>query len=119
MTAQESAFVRWLLEHGDARARAFLPQLDSAWVVGKCSCGCASINFSIGGATFYGKRIDGLAVGMETIVEYEWKSAEGALFGVFAFACNGLLAGLDVWSQDGQHTASELPATAQLRAYVD
>ena len=119
MTSQESAFVRWLLIHGDDRAKTFLPQTDRTRVVGRCGCGCASINFAVDGKTFYGKRIDGEVVGMETLVEYQWTTIDGKRFAVFVFACNGLLAGLDLWSMDGQGIATELPATSVLRAFVE
>ena len=108
LTETESNFIRWLLEHGDERARSFLPQLDDAWVTERCSCGCASINLSINGVTYYGKT------GMETLGDYCWHSSSGAFFGVFAFACNDLLAGIDLYSLDGQSTASEIPDVSLL-----
>jgi hypothetical protein len=108
LTAEERRFIEWLLSHGNARARSFVPQLSNAWVVGKCSCGCASINLSIGGVSHYGKT------GMEPLCEYQWRSPDGALFGVFAYACKDLLAGTDLWSIDGRETASLLPPVEAL-----
>ena len=45
LTEQERSLVRWLLEHGNPDAAEFLPQLADAWVVSRCGCGCASIDF--------------------------------------------------------------------------
>ena len=108
LTKTEAFFIRWLLEHGDERTRSFLPQIDDAWVTERCGCGCASINLSIKGITHYGKA------GIETLGDYCWHSSNGAYFGVFAFACNDLLAGIDLYSIDGEGTATELPDVSLL-----
>ncbi len=110
LTQSEAEFMRWLLRHGNDRAQSFLPQVEKARVVGRCGCGCASINVSIDGISYYGTKL-----GMETLCEYQWRSPEGALFQVFAFACGDLLAGIDLWSVDGQGTASALPPTSFLQ----
>jgi hypothetical protein len=49
LTDAEASLVRWLLSHGIPRAKDHLSQLDRARVVSRCYCGCASINFAIGG----------------------------------------------------------------------
>lgn len=110
LSALEAEFVRWLLANGGERAQQFLPQVDSAWVVGKCSCGCASINFSIGGMSHYGT-----GAGMEALCTYRWSEPADGEFEVYAFACNNLLAGIDLWAVSAYGVASELPDTARLR----
>ena len=52
---------------------------------------------------------------MSVVSDFRWDSTEGYLFGVFAFAKDGLLAGIDLWSIDGRATATTLPNTDQLR----
>jgi len=113
LSEAEHAFAHWLLSHGGARSRELLPQLDAAWVVGKCSCGCASINLSVGGVSHYGVK------GMETLCTFRWQSPQGHQFEVFAFACGGLLAGIDLWSVDGQSIPTELPDTQALERFHD
>jgi hypothetical protein len=107
LTSAEAEFIRWLLAHGNERAREFLPQVDRARVVGRCGCGCASINLSIDGISHYHDA------GMETLCEFRWKATEGE-YEVFAFACGGLLAGIDLWAVWGEHPASYLPFTSLL-----
>lgn len=109
LTQAEAALVKWLLEHGTDEARALLPQLDRARVVSRCSCGCASVDFSIDGKVAPSKS------GISVVSDYRWDSPEGHLFGVFAFAREGLLSGIDLWSMDGRATASTLPDPDQLR----
>jgi hypothetical protein len=109
LTAAEREFVRWLLEHGTDEAKKLLPQLDEARVVSRCSCGCASVDFSIDGRTASPKS------GMSIVSDYRWDSTDGFPFGVFAYARDGLLSGIDLWSIDGRSTASKLPKINQLR----
>ena len=109
LTIAEAALVRWLLEHGIPQAADYLPQLDRVRVVSRCYCGCASVNFAINDVVPpFGDSISILA-------DYEWQAVGGELFGVFVFERGGLLAGLEVWSQDGLAPAVALPNIEQLR----
>ena len=108
LSAAEAGIVRWLLEHGTDEGRSLLPQLARARVVARCSCGCANLNFSIDGRGARPKA------GMSIVSDYRW-NADGHAFGIFAFAREGWLSGIDVWSIDGQAIASTLPSPEQLR----
>jgi len=110
LTSSEVAVVRWLLEHGGAEAQEFLPQLSQASVVSHCPCGCASIDFAVGG-----KRPNDPA--MHVLSDFQWQDAQGCLFGAFVFEQEGLLAGLELWSIDGQATPSSLPPVESLMPY--
>src|ERR1043165_4458856 len=88
LTQAESGLVKWLLENGTEAGRGLLPQVDRARVISRCSCGCASIDFSIDGKVAPPKS------GMSIVSDYRWDSPEGYLFGVFAYARKGLLSGI-------------------------
>src|SRR2546423_2577487 len=103
LTSAEAALLRWLLQHGTPQASGYLPQLDRARVASRCYCGCASINFAIDGV------VAAPGNGISILADYEWQCAGGELFGVFVFERNGLLAGLEIWSQDGLAQATSLP----------
>lgn len=109
LTLQEQTLVRWLLEHGNADAISFLPQLAQARVAARCPCGCASVDFAIGGA------VPPAGAGMHVLSDYVWEADDGADCGVFVFSCGTQLAGLEVWSADGMGTVSSLPAVERLR----
>ncbi len=109
LTADEAALVRWMLEHGTASAARFLPQLADARVVSRCYCGCASVDFTVGGVV----PPRGGPIGI--LADFEYRTAEGHLCGTFGFERAGLLAGLEVWSVDGLCTPSTLPAIEQLQ----
>jgi hypothetical protein len=108
LSEQESGLIRWLLEHGENGAAAFVPQLADTRVVGKCECGCASIDLAVGGQP---RRIES---SMEILADFVWRDDAGRLFGAFVFAFGGILAGLDLWSVDGESVPVGLPQTHEL-----
>ena len=108
LTAEEQTLVRWLLEHGERHAPAFISQLADARVIGRCPCGCASIDFSVAGVR------PPTAGGIDILSDYCWQDTSGHRFGAFVFSRNGRLAGLDLWSVDGVATATYLPHPDQL-----
>jgi hypothetical protein len=67
------------------------------------------VDFSIDGRVACPKS------GMSAVSDYQWNSPEGHLFGVFVYAREGLLSGIDLWSIDGLATASALPNPDDLR----
>lgn len=108
LSEKEYELTKWLLEHAPSDNRSYLEQLEKAWVVARCPCGCASVNFSINGV------VPEISGGMEVLSEYVWGEAEG-LCGIFIFAQNGQLSGLEVWSIDGIVSTPGLPDVSELR----
>jgi hypothetical protein len=111
LSAQERDLVVWLLKHGLPRAMESLPQLQRARVIGQCSCGCPSIDFSIDGVE--PDRREGMVV----LSDYLWPTPDGPLFGVILHSREGKLACLEVWSVDGLATPTLLPKPEQLLDY--
>jgi hypothetical protein len=109
LTAEETSLVEWLLEHGDDQAAEFLPQLYLVRVISRCPCGCASIDFGVSG------QAPATENGLQVLSDYQWETDEGAHCGVFVFAGCGFLAGLEVWSIDGQEATPQLPKIERLR----
>lgn len=44
----ERSLLEWLLAHGSPDARQYAPQLLQARVVGRCTCGCPTIDLAMG-----------------------------------------------------------------------
>ena len=82
LTSEEHSVVQWLLEHGEADNAKFLEQLEQARVASLCGCGCASIDFAVGG-----KRPIHPAI--RTLSDYQWRDAHGHLFGAYVFEQDG------------------------------
>jgi hypothetical protein len=110
LTDHEAALVRWMLEHGGERAVGFIPQVAEATVVSSCPCGCASINFAIGGIA------PPADAGMDDLSHFGWGNGPEPddIRGVFVFACAGQLAGLEVWSCGDGSAPTSLPTIDQL-----
>jgi hypothetical protein len=107
LTREEESLVRWLLEHSEKDGPSYLPQVDDVRVVSRCPCGCATINLSVKGE----RRSDQK---MKVIADFAW-DRDGQQFGIFVFEHGGFLAGLEVWSIDGQADPSTLPRPDQLQ----
>ena len=110
LTADERSVVEWLLRHGEGDNSEFLAQLAQARVCRLCSCGCASIDFSING-----KRPTHPS--LRVLSDYQWRSGLGHLYGAFVFEQDGLLAGLDLYSIDGQGIPDAMPPIGSLVPY--
>ena len=107
LTDREAALVRWLLAPGrgvppDAAARWDVPALR---VVGRCPCGCASVDFAPAGA----------GAGMTAYRDWFFPLPECAVAAVFLFDYGGEPGGLEVWSVDGLVTPADLPTPEALR----
>jgi hypothetical protein len=112
LSPQEASLVKWMLEHGDKSAIEYLPQLDTARVASRCSCGCGSINFAISDVIPPDGNVGILA-------DFEYVSVKGNLCGAFVFERFGTLAGLELWSIDGKEIPADLPATGALQRLRD
>ncbi|MCP4890820.1 MAG: hypothetical protein GY904_30010 [Planctomycetaceae bacterium] len=110
LTKDERSLVEWLLDHGTPDAIRYRVHLNKARVAARCYCSCASIDFAIDGVV--PKRGEPISI----LSDYEWSDNDGRLFGAFVFSRCDLLAGLEVWSQDGLATADYLPEISRLRA---
>lgn len=106
LSDEEHNLVRWLLDHGEPKASQFLAQLEDARVLSRC--GCASVNFAIRG------QAPSYAGGQDILSDHDWQDHKGHALGVFVFACEKLLAGLQVCSMDGLSAADVLPQCEQL-----
>jgi len=107
LTRQEKELVQWMLNHGEPKAQAFLPQLERVQVTPeRCPCGCASINFSIEGSP----EPSG---GMHVLANFVFGS-EDDLNGAFVFEQGGTLSGVEVYGLTGD-APKALPAIEDLR----
>jgi hypothetical protein len=109
-SSDELALVSWLLEHGNTRGQNALSQIPALRVISQCQCGCASVDFSVEGQLPFPKS------GMEVVSDYWWRTEGGNLCGVFVFLRDDLVAGIDLWSIDGQEIPSTLPPIDRLRS---
>ena len=109
LTDEERELTKWMLEHGEERAKEYVTQLDKARVASLCFCGCASIDFAIEGRP----RVRG---GIDILADFLF-GGDDKLCGAFVFADkDGTLAGLEVYGLaiDAPKT---LPSPSDLRPF--
>jgi hypothetical protein len=102
LTAAEANLISWLLRHGETGADRFLSDVCSLRVVGGCTCGCASIDFTTDN--------DG---GMSIISDFGVTGPDGLPGGVFLFTQGDRLAGLEVYSPGAP--IAQLPTPESLK----
>lgn len=108
LSGQERSITRWLIEHAsssEADKKKYLAELEQATVVGICGCGCASVDFAISGV-----RAEPSAP-LDPFGDYITKDRR---FGVFVFSKHRMLAGIEIYSLQGDETGSEFPLPEQL-----
>jgi hypothetical protein len=111
LTETERMLIHWMLEHGEPEAKSFLRQLKLAQATSwRCSCGCASINFSIEGHP-------APSGGIHPIADFIFGTNED-MSGIFVFEQGGVLAGLEVYGLAGDAPKS-LPLPESLRPFSD
>ena len=110
LSASEMSLARWMLEHGEPKAREFLEQLASAEVMPwRCLCGCGSINFQIKGR-------EPAPPGVHILGDFIF-GPDNEPAGIFIFASAGLLSGIEVYGLAGD-APGDLPQQDALRPFA-
>jgi len=107
LTEQERSISLWLLQHGSQEASTFLSDVDRVTVVGTCPCGCDTVDFAVSGCRPANS-------GMHVLSDYYWVDDDGHTNGIFIYAISGQLAGLEVYSCDGECGSVRLPDPTRL-----
>jgi len=102
LTEKERLITIWLLQHGNPEALTFLSDVERATVVRGCPCGCPSIDFAIAGVL----SKDG---GIKVLSDYYWINDDDHTNGIFVYSISGQLAGLEVYSCDGECSMVGIP----------
>ena len=109
LSANEHRLVQWMLEHGSAEAREFLPQLAVARVTPwRCECGCASFHLFIPGY-----RLP--SGGVHPIADFVFGTGTEHS-GIFAYEQGGTLSGVEVYGLAGD-APSTLPTPDMLQPF--
>jgi len=108
LTVQERSITRWLIDHAscdESEKGEYFAQLEEATVVGMCSCGCASVDFAISGL-----KSDPSAP-LDPFGDFITKDQR---FGVFVFSRQNRLAGIEIYSLQGDEAGSVFPSFEEL-----
>ena len=110
LTAREAELVRWLLAPGRGVPTAAAAKWDvpALQVVGRCGCGCASVDFSAAGTDR----------GMNGYRDWYFRDAAGNLYAAFLFDRGDLPGGLDLYALAAPNVPRTPPDPADLRETV-
>ncbi len=108
MATDERALIEWLLRRSGSSEHIF-QQLDALTVVSKCTCGCPTVYFSVGGEPFSKEPEHILADYLATV--------DGKDVGVVLFDRGGRLSSLEVYSMAGSDEPFGLPEIETIRSY--
>lgn len=111
VTAKERSLIEWLLRHGNPSSEQFLQQLDSLFVVSKCSCGCPTVYFAREG--------ESVVHHPERILADYLAKANGEDVGVMLFQREGRLSSLEVYSLAGTDKPFGLPGLEAIYSYEE
>jgi hypothetical protein len=110
LSPDERTLLVWLIEHGTSDALEYAAQIEQARVVGRCRCGCPTIDLGIAGAK---ERTVG---GSKILADFVGETLEGFRVGVLLHAREGKLSELEVYSLDREGIFS-LPTIESLKPF--
>ncbi len=111
LSDEERKLLRWLLDHGTtALDESYKSQVADLWVSSTCTCGCPTIDFTVGDRE--------RPTGAPTILaDAAGITPEGVEVGVILFASGGFISGLEVYSY-GHDEPFSLPRLETLKPFV-
>lgn len=111
LTSEESVLIVWLLDNGSPAARDFVPQLDGIRVVGKCLCGCPTIDLAVSGSD---KSTTGAS---QILADFVGETSKGWQVGVLLHARDGKLSELEIYNLSEHEGAYSLPTIPSLKPF--
>ena len=107
ISTDEAAIVTWMLLQ--ASVAGSLDHLASSVpllrVVGRCACGCGSVDFKVNGQTSP----------FHPIVDATGQNSDGLEIGVLLWGCRELITGLEFYDMEGEATGA--PVVSSLREW--
>lgn len=111
LSAKERTLLDWLVNNGSPEAIHYLPQLSEVRVVGRCKCGCPSIDLGIAGAS---AATSGPS---QIIADFLGETPDGLRVGVILHAREGKLSELEVYGLSGDEGSFTLPLLESLKPF--
>jgi len=108
LSEEERSLLIWLVDNGDEEARSLKHEIERVTVETECGCGCASIDFAVDGKSL---KVNS---GMIVVSDHLYESENGNQMGCFLYSIEGHLAGIEVYSLDGEETPNVLPNPQKL-----
>lgn len=105
----ERELLQWVLINGTSEGKKRIHEINSLWVIGSCTCGCATIDLGT-------KENKNQTKGNSIIIgDAEGISPEGIPIGVIVHMREGQISELEVYSMTGKLPIT-LPSPANLKS---
>jgi len=111
LTEKERKLLEWLLANGSPDAKPYLSQIANVKVVGKCTCGCPTIDLALGDRE---QRKTGPSV---LLADFVGRTPEGIEVGVIVHAREGEISELEVYAIAGSKGRFNLPSVESLKQF--
>jgi hypothetical protein len=111
LTEGERKLLEWLLTNGSADAKPYLSQIANVNVVGKCTCGCPTIDLALG------DREQRKTAPSTILADFVGKSPEGVEAGVIVHAREGEVSELEVYAIPDWKGPFNLPSVESLKQF--
>jgi hypothetical protein len=111
LTEEERKLLEWLLANGGPDAKPYLSQIANLKVVGKCTCGCPTIDLALGDRE---QRKTGSSV---LLADFVGSTPEGIEVGVIVHAREGEISELEVYAIAGNEARFNLPSVESLKPF--
>lgn len=109
LTTKERTLIEWLIANGSSEAKAYAKQLQAVRVVGRCSCGCPTVDLAVGDD-------QKATTGPSTILaDFLGVTPNGTEVGIILHARQGKLCELEIYPLAAD--ATELPTIDSLRNF--
>jgi hypothetical protein len=111
LTEEERKLLEWLLAHGSPDAKALLSQIANVNVVGKCTCGCPTIDLALG------DREQRKTAPSIILADFVGRAPEGIEVGVIVHAREGEISELEVYAIPDWKGPFNLPSVESLKQF--
>ena len=103
ISTDEAAIVTWMLLHASVAGSLdhLASSVPSLRVVGRCACGCGSVDFEVNGQTLPFHRI----------VDATGQNSDGLEIGVLLWGCREAITGLEFYDLAGSATGAPAVST--------
>ena len=111
LTEEERKLLEWLLANGSPEAKPYLSQIANVNVVGKCTCGCPTVDLALGG---HEQRKTAPSI---ILADFVGKAPEGIEVGVIVHAREGEISELEVYAIPDWKGPFSLPTVESLKQF--
>jgi hypothetical protein len=111
LTEEERKLLEWLLANGSPDAKPYLSQIANVNVVGKCTCGCPTIDLALGDCE---QRKTAPSI---ILADFVGKTPEGVEVGVIVHAREGEISELEVYAIPDWQGPFKLPSVESLKQF--